>query len=123
MDTAARRSAESAGHLRRLLAEVDPNTLARFCADALDTLEQHDAETGGALVRTLEVFAACGETSKTARALCTHRNTVLYRVQRIQELVGADIRDPEQRLAFHVALRAREVLKSAAAREDVGPPR
>ncbi len=101
----------SAVGLRRLLAGVSHDELERFCVEALDALEQHDADTGSALVRTLEVFAACGETSQTARVLRTHRNTVLYRVQRIQELVGADIRDPEQRLALHVALRARDVLQ------------
>jgi DNA-binding PucR family transcriptional regulator len=96
-----------------LLAGVRQDELERFCAEALDALEQHDAHTGGALVRTLEVFAACGATSQTARVLRTHRNTVLHRVQRIQELVGADIRDPEQRLALHVALRARDLLQGA----------
>lgn len=108
--------------LRRLLSGVSTVELERFCAEALHALEQHDAETGGALVRTLEVFAACGEMSQTARVLQTHRNTVLYRVQRIQELVGADIRDPEQRLALHVALRARDVLHSGTRSTGSHPP-
>ena len=96
--------------LHRLLSNVRRDVLTRFCADALDILEQHDAQTGSDLMRTLEVFAAYGEASQTARVLRTHRNTVLNRVQRIQELVGVDIRDPEQRLSLHVALRARDLL-------------
>ncbi len=42
----------------------------------------------------------------TAAALGLHRNTVSQRVQRAQELVGADLTSPETRLALHLACRA-----------------
>lgn len=42
----------------------------------------------------------------TADALGLHRNTVGQRVQRAQELVGADLSSPETRLALHLACRA-----------------
>lgn len=42
----------------------------------------------------------------TADALGLHRNTVSQRVQRAQELVGADLTSPETRLALHLACRA-----------------
>ncbi|MGO2139382.1 MAG: PucR family transcriptional regulator [Leucobacter sp.] len=42
----------------------------------------------------------------TAVALGLHRNTVAQRVQRAQELVGADLSSPETRLALHLACRA-----------------
>jgi len=41
----------------------------------------------------------------TAAALGLHRNTVSTRVQRIQELLGVDMDDPEVRLALHLACR------------------
>ncbi|TFD08211.1 CdaR family transcriptional regulator [Cryobacterium sp. TMT1-66-1] len=42
----------------------------------------------------------------TATALGLHRNTVSTRVQRVQELLGVDMADPEARLALHLACRA-----------------
>lgn len=42
----------------------------------------------------------------TADTLGLHRNTVSQRVQRAQELVGADLSSPETRLALHLACRA-----------------
>lgn len=42
----------------------------------------------------------------TADALGLHRNTVSTRVQRVQELLGLDLDDPDTRLAVHLACRA-----------------
>ncbi len=42
----------------------------------------------------------------TAAALGLHRNTVSVRIRRVQELLGIDMRDPEARLALHLACRA-----------------
>lgn len=42
----------------------------------------------------------------TAAALGVHRNTVATRIQRVQELLGVDMADPEARLALHLACRA-----------------
>ncbi|QIK64647.1 PucR family transcriptional regulator [Leucobacter viscericola] len=42
----------------------------------------------------------------TAAALGVHRNTVMQRVQRAQELIGADLGSPETRLALQLACRA-----------------
>lgn len=44
-------------------------------------------------------------TGATAQRLGLHRNTVATRIQRIQTLLGADLRDPETRLALHLATR------------------
>jgi DNA-binding PucR family transcriptional regulator len=48
-----------------------------------------------------------------ASALGVHRNTVTYRVRRIEELAGWDLRDPELRLALAVAVR---IVQSAQSR-------
>ncbi len=43
--------------------------------------------------------------AEAAAALGVHRNTVAYRVRRIESLAGWDLRDPELRLALAVAAR------------------
>jgi hypothetical protein len=52
-------------------------------------------------------------TGEVASALGVHRNTVTYRVRRIEELAGWDLRDPELRLALAVAVR---IVQSAQSR-------
>ena len=87
----------------------------------------HDQKSGGELLRTLDAYIACGGSPlDTAQRLHAHRNTVLYRLDRIAELLGVDVRHPEQRLLFHLALRAGEVLgelqPGALSQADGGAP-
>ncbi|WP_167042634.1 helix-turn-helix domain-containing protein [Salinibacterium sp. ZJ454] len=62
---------------------------------------------GGELLRTLSAYLDNESgLSATAAALGLHRNTVWTRIQRVQELLGVDLHDPETRLALHLATRA-----------------
>jgi purine catabolism regulator len=96
----------------RLLAAVAPTEeLSSFYRDTLGPLVAHDQKSGGELLRTLDAYIACGGSPlDTAQRLHAHRNTVLYRLDKIAELLSVDVRHPEQRLLFHLALRAGEVL-------------
>ena len=73
-----------------------------------------DARTAGGAesrVQTLEAyFDAPNSPSETAARLHVHRNTVLYRLHRIRQLLGRDPDDPQERLALQLALGARLVL-------------
>ena len=45
-----------------------------------------------------------------------HRNTLIYRLERIQELLGGvDLEDPETRLNLQLALKIRGALGSSGA--------
>ena len=96
----------------RLLAAVSPeHELRSFYEDALGPLLAHDRKNGGELLRTLDAYLQSGgSVVETAERLHTHRNTVLYRIDRINDVLGTDARQPEQRLLLHLALRAGEVL-------------
>jgi purine catabolism regulator len=85
--------------------------LAPFRAEHLGTLEAYDRENGTDLIGTLRTFfAARSSPTLAAKQLHLHRNSLLYRLQRIRELTGLDFEDPETRLALEVALRARDLL-------------
>ena len=57
------------------------------------------------LIHTLQVyFAHNGNLSQAAEALFVHRNTLIYRMDRIASLTGANLDDPEIRLAMQLAL-------------------
>lgn len=43
-------------------------------------------------------------TSQTALALYTHRNTVIYRLEKIEEILKTDLKDPNELLKYQLAL-------------------
>ena len=52
----------------------------------------YDAEKGGELVHTLEKYLECNYSrTLTAQKLHIHRNTLNYRLQKINELLGQDV--------------------------------
>jgi hypothetical protein len=58
-----------------------------------------------ATLRTLRAVLEHPGPAEAAAALGVHRNTVAYRVRRIERQTGWDLRDPELRLAILVAVR------------------
>ncbi|MGW1074661.1 PucR family transcriptional regulator [Streptomyces sp. NPDC002537] len=59
------------------------------------------------LARTAEVFLDCaGQAGRTAAALGIHRQTLYYRLSRVEQLTGLDLDDGEGRLLLHMALKA-----------------
>ncbi|NLD73734.1 MAG: hypothetical protein GX649_13595, partial [Chloroflexi bacterium] len=92
--------------LYRLLAGLrDQEELRRFHEETLGGLARYDEENRTELLHTLEVFfRENANASRTARALYVHRNTLAYRLQRIAEITGASLDDPQARLALQLAL-------------------
>jgi purine catabolism regulator len=85
--------------------------LREFYQEVLGRLLEHDSRNGGELMRTLEAyFRYQGSPSEMARKIDVHRNTLLYRLRRIQDITGFDLEDSETALALHLALRIQEVL-------------
>jgi purine catabolism regulator len=78
------------------------NRFVRVVASLRDYDEQHH----GDLLRTLEVYLDSGNAlAEASAALNVHRNTLLYRLRRIEELTGLDLRSPIDRLNLHVAVK------------------
>ncbi|MFJ4176962.1 PucR family transcriptional regulator [Streptomyces sp. NPDC089733] len=85
----------------RLLTGLPPEAAADPAVHALLTPPHKD------LARTAEVFLDCaGQASRTAAALGVHRQTLYYRLSRIQQLTGLDLNDGEDRLLLHMTLKA-----------------
>ena len=77
--------------------------------EGLLRLLDYDRRFGTDLTTFLRVYLdARMSTTETARRTFTARNTCFYRVKRIQEISGADLDDPEQRLCLEVGLRLLE---------------
>ncbi len=58
-----------------------------------------------ARLATLRVLLDRGSVNEAAAALGVHRNTVAYRLRRIEEVTGWRLSDPDLRLALSIALR------------------
>lgn len=59
------------------------------------------------LARTAEVFLDhAGQAGRTAAALAIHRQTLYYRLSRIEQLTGLDLADGRARLLLHITLKS-----------------
>jgi DNA-binding PucR family transcriptional regulator len=61
----------------------------------------------------LSRYLECGGNyTATADALALHRNTLKYRLQRIREISGHDLNDPDTRFNLQFATRAWQTLQA-----------
>jgi sugar diacid utilization regulator len=102
-------AAHDAAGVERMLMEWYASDTARASVRAqLAPLEKLGSTRGETAIRTLGVYLdEQGSIVKTAQRLHLHRNAVAYRLRRITDLLGADLDDPDQRLALQLACRAR----------------
>jgi purine catabolism regulator len=99
------------GVYQLILSLNDREKLTDFCERTLGTLVEYDMRQNADLIKTLEAFFNChGNLSQTAEMLIVHRNTLLYRMNRINDIASIDLNRPETRLALHLALTIRRLL-------------
>ena len=88
--------------------------IERFYHETLDPLLQYDAKKGTELIRTLDAyFENNSNINRTSEVLFTHYNTVLYRMERIREITGMDLNNPNDRLNLELALKVRKIYADA----------
>lgn len=99
------------------LKERNLDHLRRFYNETLGPLVEHDDRKQSDLVRTLNgFFEANGNLAKAADDLKVHRNTLVYRLDRISELTELDLNDADNRLILHLALKIQRVLATLPGR-------
>jgi PucR C-terminal helix-turn-helix domain len=77
----------------------------------LASLEEYDLEHQSDLCKTLDCWLEqFGDVARTADLMHIHRNTLRYRLGRIEELGGVDLDDPEQRFELMLQFRIRRSL-------------
>ncbi|HVB97371.1 MAG TPA: helix-turn-helix domain-containing protein [Chloroflexota bacterium] len=98
------------GLYRLLLSIRNHPELEDFYQGTIGKLATYDAKSDGELLRTLDAyFSSHGSPTEAAERLHVHRNTLLYRLQRIRSIAGIDLEDPEVRLSLQLALRIRRI--------------
>jgi purine catabolism regulator len=77
----------------------------------LGPLIAYDARHSAELTNTLDTFLQCDRSwVQTAAALNVHRQTVVYRIQRIEQITGRTVAETATIAEFWLALRARDLL-------------
>lgn len=97
----------------RLLFHLDRQSELRdFYQEILGPLLNADTRGDSTLIDTLEGYFRCnGNLSETARTMHLHRNSLLYRLGRIEEVLGQSLDDSELRLSLQIALKIRHLLQ------------
>jgi len=95
----------------RLLMQIEDHPdLRAFMQETLGPILSH--ENAAEFLSTLEeYFAHNGNVSQTAEAMFIHRNTLLYRMERIASISKLDLDNSETRLAAQLALRIHRMLR------------
>jgi hypothetical protein len=98
-----------------LLGQHDAAELRALYERAVGKLAVEDLKQDGQLVSTLEAYCESFVTRRTAERLGVHRNTVLYRLKRIEEITSADLEDGPTRQLMQFGLLAGRMLRRSAA--------
>jgi purine catabolism regulator len=111
----------AAACIRELVSGTQRSALRRQIVESLlRPLKVNDHAVEQELLRTLSVHLDAGcRTLHTAELLGIHRNSVLYRLQRISELTGVDLEDGDTRLLLQLVLRSTD--EHAADRHGEAP--
>ncbi len=99
----------------RLIYQL-PTTLCDIFLDEVfkkNSIDSLDQET---LFTINKFFENNLNVSETSRKLFVHRNTLVYRLEKIKKLTGLDLREFDHAIVFKVALMVRKYLSSREAR-------
>ncbi|GAC1323671.1 MAG: hypothetical protein NVSMB2_21500 [Chloroflexota bacterium] len=81
-------------------------------------LRTFDESEHGELLPTLEAFLDEGSINAAAERMNVHRNSLTYRLKRIQEITRVNLDDPETRFLVQLALHAHRRLASDASQRQ-----
>ena len=87
-------------HITKYLASlINENSVVDPVHPAIHILEEYDRKRNQDLIKTLKVFLMDSMNyTDTSKDLFIHRSSLLYRLSKIEELTGVDLKDPKERL-------------------------
>ncbi|MFN2452257.1 MAG: PucR family transcriptional regulator [Candidatus Dormibacteria bacterium] len=92
----------------------DPDELRAYVRRVIGPLLAPESAKHVVLLETLEVLLSAASLTDAASRLGLHRHTLVYRQQRLRDLLGVDLDNPSERHRLWLALQARRLLRSAA---------
>ena len=95
----------------RLIYQL-PTTLCELFLDEVFKKESLDALDQETILTIQKFFKHNLNVSETARELFVHRNTLVYRLDKIEKITGLDLREFDQSVTFKVAMMVKKYLES-----------
>ena len=84
-----------------------------FCPDEIEIVQRYDAENNSELLLTLEKYLYyVDDPVSAAKSLNIHRNTLLYRINKIKELTGLDLSYGDERFKVQLYLKLAQYHKN-----------
>lgn len=103
---------EDTGIYRLLFEFNDKEELRDICSITLGDLFSYDDANQTELVQTLEVYLNNNyNVTATAEAIAVHRNTIKYRIKKIQEIQNVDFSDYNQCFHLRLAYKIRKYIR------------
>ena len=95
-------------HLLEFATTPNAEKRSFFVSPELEVLDQLDSADGTNYVETLAAFLNCGRNvASAAKALHMHKNSMYYRIQRIEEIAGVDLSNEHVCFSLQLVLALR----------------
>ena len=103
---------DNLGIYKILLEVKNKKVLEQLYKAVLGKLDQLEAAKREDYLKTLKLYLKLGgNIHSVSEQNNTHRNTVLYRLQRLQEILNVDLSDGDTRCLLQIAIYIKELLK------------
>ncbi|KKI90437.1 PucR family transcriptional regulator [Bacillus sp. SA1-12] len=97
-----------------ILRMVPIDQLKKFYTDTFQAFANEPKKDHQDLLQTLSVYLETHcQLSETAKRLYIHRNTVIYRLEKCEEIIGRSIKEPDETLRLRLAFRIKTLLQGS----------
>lgn len=99
------------GIYQLLLSIENKETIKQYYNDMLGKLEEHDHSNGSDYLEFLNVYLNSNcNINDTADKLFIHRNTVVYKIKKINELLDCDLSEIDVRVQLYLAIMLHNIM-------------
>ncbi|MDO7484841.1 helix-turn-helix domain-containing protein [Peribacillus frigoritolerans] len=94
-----------------LINQIPKDAITQYVQSMIQPIIAYDRENEGELLKTLETYLfSRGRIEDAARALFVHRNTVKFRLSRIEDLLGVDLKSRDIAFKLQFSIKAAKLL-------------
>lgn len=99
------------GLYKLLLSMTDITIIKEFYSDTLEQLEKYDNINHSDYMKVLkEYLKNNGSVKETAEVLFVHRNTINYKINKIESILECDLSNLNTRLVYSIAFMLKEIM-------------
>ncbi|MFC5402659.1 PucR family transcriptional regulator [Cohnella soli] len=94
-------------------SNIKPSEMESFVHKSLGAVSDHDRAFGTSFVATLDYYFKYNRNvTEAAKAMFIHRNTFIYRIDKIKELLHTDLKDTDELFQLQLALKLFRLMRA-----------